>query len=575
MAAPGRAEASRDQPARRILPVLAAIWIVVSAVAWIVRWPAMNGGGDNASYLLLAAELAFEGRYAETWTPGSPPHAKYPPVYPAVLAVMMLAGAETWGAFKAASALFVGLASALAFLWVRRCSKGLAAAVAIALVFGLSPAMLNASRWVLSDALFVALTVGAFWLLTPRRIVCADSARSPAASPPAPSSAWLPAGGLALAGLAYFTRSAGLPLVAAAAICLAAGRRWRALAAFAACFLPLAVLWASRSSESAYVSEFWLSHPFFPELGTFGAGEFLNRLAGNVWRYVTGVIPGGLAGWSGTWAAAMGIGFASLAVWGWIRRLRRSVGPAEVFLPLYAALLAAWPSQWIADRYALPLLPVLLLFAAEALRSLAGRLRVPAAYAVAAGGLAVGVPLVWSVSKTAVATNEAASSCRSAASPVTCDDARTAAHAALGVWAAQHLPDDAVVLARKSRIFHLFSGLPSARWPMSSDDGAFFALSDSLGAQYVAVVPGDDLTAMYMEPVMERHPDRFCVQRALRIEPQFVVGLLEITESGGADSEGTGSIGPCPDMPSSDVPTDWTPLGSDEVPVVAHARGAP
>ena len=549
---------------------LAAVWIIVCAVAWGVRWPAMHPGGDNAGYLSLAAALAFEGHYAETWTPGSPPHAKYPPVYPAVLAAMMLAGAESWDAFKAASALSVGLAAAFAFLWARR-SEGFAVAIAVALAFGLSPSALDASRWIWSDTLFAALTFSALWALTPPRLVRTDSASPSEASHPGNLSAWWLAGGLALVGLAYFTRSAGLPLVVTAAICIALARRWRALAAFALCFLPFAALWGSRSGGQAYGSEFWLIDMYDPGLGTFGAAEFLQRVAANVRTYVTSIVPYGLAAWRGTWAVVGGVALAALAVGGWVRRLRRSVGPAEVFMPLYAALLFAWPHIGAAARYALPLLPVLLLYAAEALRSLAGRLRVPPAAAVAAGGLAVAVPAVWSASGTMIATVEEAPACRFAPGPVACAGRAVAASALLGAWAAQHLPDDAVVMARKPRIFHLFSGLPSVPPPFYRDDDGFFAFSADLGVRHVVLDLGFRDNRNYLLPTIERNPDRFCIRQAVETEPDFHVRLLEITEPGGPGRDAPpGTVGWCRDVPVGAI--DWTTLASMKIPLVERAR---
>jgi hypothetical protein len=89
--------------------------------------------------------------------------------------------------------------------------------------------------------------------------------------------------------LAYFTRSAGLPLVVAALGWLAWRRHWRQFGALAALIGVPALLVAARSrafGDCGYVSEFWLVEPYVPALGRIGAGGLLQRIVENVQKYV-------------------------------------------------------------------------------------------------------------------------------------------------------------------------------------------------------------------------------------------------------------------------------------------------
>ncbi|HZD05436.1 MAG TPA: hypothetical protein VE173_10970, partial [Longimicrobiales bacterium] len=148
-----------DEPAarRRLLLALAAAVVAVQVALVLTTFiPAPHNGGDNAGYITLARSL-LEGRYVDLWDPTTPPHTKYPPVFPAVLAVWIAAGAATWTALKSVPALFTVLSVVLAYLWAAR-RRGPLFGAAVALLFGVSRAVLWSSHWILSDPTFVALT---------------------------------------------------------------------------------------------------------------------------------------------------------------------------------------------------------------------------------------------------------------------------------------------------------------------------------------------------------------------------------------------------------------------------------
>src|SRR5205085_2189714 len=81
--------------------------------------------------------------------------------------------------------------------------------------------------------------------------------------------------------LAYFTRSAGLPLVIAAIAWLAWRQRWKHLAIFAGVLLPLMFLWWLRAHNLKggvdYVQQFWSVNPYAPELGRAHIADLFTR----------------------------------------------------------------------------------------------------------------------------------------------------------------------------------------------------------------------------------------------------------------------------------------------------------
>ena len=533
------ADASRSAAhARRLAAAAlgAAVVAVHVAMAVVSMSPMPHIGGDNAGYLALANSLAQHGAYVETWHPDSPPHAKYPPAYPAVLAIMILAGAKTWGAFKALSVFCTGLATGFCFLWLRR-RTGVWRAAALSLLFGVAPALLYASQWILSEPMFLALILGSLWLLTPD---AGSEHRLEAA-------ARYLAAGLVLAIATYFTRSAGLPLAAAAALCLAQDKRWRVLAGFAALFALPAVLWHVRPGV-AYAADFWLVNPYVADLGKAGPVDLIWRVGDNLWRYAVEYVPGSLTGVYGALRMVAGLILASLALGGWVASMRRRPGVAEYFFALYAGLILLWPVQWSGDRFALPLLPLVLLYATDALAFLVRKLTswarsvqetlgpgflpargvLPARRILAAAAVAlVATPAVLSWVEVARDTRD----CRTAterAGAFACAPVPALGFHALSVWAGHQLPEGSIVLSRKPRLFHAFSGLPSAVFPFSENDWLLLAQADSLGAEYLLRASWDNSIVGYVDPVVAAHPHRFCRAAALRHTDGLVVSLLAI-----------------------------------------------
>ena len=558
-----------DGAPRKITPTAAFLLVVVAAhlvAAFTSSSPEVHNGGDNAAYISLANSLARDGAYTEVWHPGAPPHAKYPPLYPAVLALMILAGAKTWGAFQATSLLFTTLATAFCFLWARRL-HGAGAAAAVALLFGISPAVLDHAQWVLADPLFLALTLACLWLLAPARDPAPDRMSTLV--------------GLALVIAAYFTRSAGLPLLVAVALWLALRRRWRPLGVLAGVFLVPAALWQSRS-QADYISEFWLINPYAPDLGRAGPGDLIARGAGNFWTYASEYVPEGLVGLGGAWAGVFGVVLAGLAVAGWVRRVRGGPGVAELFFILYAGLMLAWPAVWSGDRFALPLFPLLLLYSGETLAGMAGKLsaaarerpawlaRLPARATVlaVAGATLVPASLSWARrSDRALRCSE-----RVARMGVLgCSTTGVIEFHAMALWAGDNLPEGTVVFSRKPRIFHAFSGHPSVTYPFTFDARTLLAQADSLGIGYIVRSNWDNSGPAYVDPVIAANLDRFCVVSQLRLGSGPPTSLLAILESAADDSMDPATaperVRSCP-LPGGGAAPTLAALGSPVVPIL-------
>lgn len=500
--------------------------------------PAPHTGGDNAGYVSLAYGLLTTGSYTEVFDPARLPHTKYPPVFPAILAGLIWLGARTWLALKSTAAVSTVLTVGLTYLWAERRLRPWSA-FAVAALVGVSSAVVYYSHWILSDPVFLALTMGALWAL-------ATAANEDGNHP-----GWL-AAGILLAGLAYFTRSAGLPLVVATLAWLAIERRWRSLALAAVVIGAPAFAWWLRGAGApdSYGTEFWMADPYQPALGTIGVLGLLPRAVANLWAYVTRHVPGGIVGGSAGWVAVLGVVLTATTLYGWVRTLLKRVGPAELFFPLYAGLILLWPEVWGGDRFALPLFPLIFLYSAVALRDLTHRLpSLLRTLTLAACLLAIALPATLQWARQGVSARACARAVRSRG-PFACYGPGVAAFAAAAGWAGAALPEGAAVMTRKPRMFYVLSGVPSRTFPFSDDPAAQLALADTLGARYVLLDGWDGLASRYVGGAVVRSPGAFCYVRPFGRPGAGGAQLLGILPAEARDESPSTSrqvrLAPCP-----------------------------
>lgn len=564
--APGRRWPALRLPPRADRTIAVVVATIHLALALLTYTPAPHMGGDNAGYVTLAHSLLQGSGYRELWDPAEPLHTKYPPVYPVVLAIAAALGARSWDALKLVSILFTTLGALFAYLWAAE-RRGRLFALALALLIAGSDSLVWASHWILSEAPFVAFTLCALWAFErgERRDFAAR---------------WVLAGVLT-ALLAYFTRSAGLPLVLAMLAWLALRRRWRTLAAAALAFAVPATLWWLRARSGVgegYVSEFWMRDPYRPELGTADAVALLARFLRNLWLYTREFVPGGLTGYKGLAVTIGGVLLAAVALAGWVRRARRRPGVAELMLPLYLGLIFLWPTVWSGDRFALPVLPLLVFYGGEMVVEAARRIGRGAA--VAAGALAfliVAVPAGFSLRE----ETEKSAICMEltrAEGPFACYGERTREFAAAAMWSGANLREDGVVLARKPRIFYVLSGLHSRAYPLTDDPSAFYDAAREAGARYVLVDYLDRLGGLYLIPIIRETPGGFCYIAGFGDQESqtLLFGILREEEREPAaeveSGEGYFTLDMAPCQPSllREPPGKLPPPGSRVIPLLSR-----
>jgi hypothetical protein len=529
--------------------IFLSVLVVQLILTAMVFLPSPHTGGDNAGYVTLAHSLLDRGAYLELWDPLETHHTKYPPVFPLLLAGVMALGVKGWVGLKAIPFLSTLLAGGFTFLWVRGRS-GVYLATCLALLLAVSDGILDYSRWILSDPTFLALTLGALWALesSGKRGEAPGGGGEEGSEDPRGRESpvrWL-ALGSTLVVLAYFTRSAGIPLVVATMAWLALRRWWKPLAVFCLYFFLPAGLWWLRGKlqgGSEYVAEFWFIDPYMPEMGRVGFVGLLGRVWENLLNYITALIPEGIVGGEGWFLLPLGVALSLLALLGWIRSLREEVRVTEIFLPLYGGLMCLWPGIWSGDRFALPLLPILLFYAATALLWILKGTR-PALRGITLGlaFLLLAVPALgnWALEF------RVAHQCRLLVAEEgswACYGLATQEYVLMAKWSGENLPSGAAVVTRKPRIFYVLSGVKTMSIPFTTDAGEFLSAAEAKGASYLTVDRWDGVASYYLPRVMDQEPGLFCFLTGVEVGGEMGIQLLGITPGGEGEGE---SLPPCP-----------------------------
>lgn len=517
---------------------IAVILIGVSFLALaIMLFPTFQVGAyqDDALYINLAHALAESQGYVDLMRVGDPPHTFVPPVYPLMLASLLmvfpyawLEAADFWPLqFMSAMLVLGGLGCFAVVLRQRKIDEWL---LVLALT-ALAPITVGMAWHIMTEASYFFFSIAALAALT----IWENRSRP---------LAWIVVA-LTLAALASTTRLIGLSLLGAISFFL--WRRlspFRWLAANVVLFGPIAI-WFARNVilGSAVTGEYAAG------LTPTSANGFVSALAENLMSILTATLPNvllpGLNGpqtlaatthWGiGFVPAILGVVFTGIAIVGLICAVRRrqAVWAIELYFVLYFGLLLA--TQFALDggeRYLAPVFPFLVLYFWEGAKWLLqgiSRLRHPTF-----------VSSTMTVSAIVLLSLYAGRGVQAVVQPVR----NRLPDVTLGtIWLRGNTPVDAIIMANGPREVYLYAQRKIVPFPASAADHAVMAQRITCSqADYVLVrprmAPGapqwDEATAQFIAPALDADRTDFALVYA---SPDELTRVYQIVGSETADCD--------------------------------------
>jgi hypothetical protein len=495
---------------RGALLLVAAVAVVAQAFAFDAR---LNTNGDNAQYLILGESIRTGRGLSHVNSPSEESHTKYPFLYPLVLAGVLAVFPDGLVPAKLFS-VACGVGSALLVLLLLRRRGRPRLALAVALVTAVSPHVLEYSRITLAEVpyLFVSLAT----LLALERALERTPARAGLLV-------------LCVAGImaSYYTKSVGLALAGAAPLAFALRRRWRVALLLALAFAALSFPWYLRNKtvgqENLYLDYFLMRNPYLEGSGQITLAEFGQRVWANVVKYERYFIPNGFVPQAFSYGAQAGaieplvaVLLLGLVATGLAVALRAGHRVTEIYTIAFLVMIHAWPDVWSGTRFFLPVLPLLIGYAALGVE------RAWSAVARRAGGETVAVAAVLLLGAANVAATAQEVQARGPYSP------DWANFFAAAEWIRSNTPPDAIVASRSSYVLYWKTRRQTVGYRFVEDPDAVYEDLLRSGARYVLVdsFAWTGTTGRYLVPALNKYRDRFHVAWQADGPPTYVLEIL-------------------------------------------------
>lgn len=450
-------------PRSRLLP--AALLLVLALMcAMILQVTAFGMLHDDGVYLVTAKSLAEGHGYRIISLPNDPVQTKYPIVLPLLLSIMWRMNPH----FPENAALLkaVPVAATLGWLilcyWFVRRYGHVPVQAALWIVF-----FVAVNQWslfnvgtLMSDTLFAALALAAVAAL-----IQADQWPS----------IWPAVAAGLLVSAAYYTRTAGLPIALAGVLALGARRRIRQAAVFGGIVgvaIAAWMLWQRQAVDLGSLLENYYTAKGYVAYTLFGRHFPLPvdaRIFAKNLYYLAGYPAQWMFGLLAPYSLRYLFPLFGLFFWSFILRglwkAPSSFLPAKFLAIIYSGMLVFY--IWPPDRFLLPLLPLLLLFAYYALPARTPVWLVPA--------LAL-MPLFLAFSATKTTLDRHVATVPLSGWAGDPGGVEWGKIAQVQNWVRAHGPPGAVVLADYDPAFYLYSGHKSIRPYYVAGSDLFYGL---------------------------------------------------------------------------------------------------
>jgi hypothetical protein len=485
--------------ARVRLDSLALVVIVLAGVFHLgTLRPGHTWSDDFALYVRHAQNLATGVPYADTgyiYNPAYPSLGPrtYPPLYPLVITPVVRHFGVDLEVLKAVNVITF-LSALFAIYGLFRTTAPPRVSLPVLVLVAFSPAFWTFKDQVGSDFLFVLLVyvcLGAF------SEPASGSGSGQGESPPhghrfSRRVAWQIVLCTVLCFLAYLTRSVGVVLVPAiVGHELLRHRRFTPLSVGVPLLLGVLVIVQRQvwGLDASYADQLLLT----PRV-----------IADNVYHYLRALSGLWISGYHPAFRVACFAAASAAAAAGYVKQLTdRRRGPSELFVPLYAAVILAWPS-YQGMRFLLPIVPLYFAYAAHGTLWAAStwrRARTASFAGEQVSRLAPGALLALGLMSYAGAYS------RVNFGPIS--QGPTAPESlALYRFITTSTPATSVFVFRRPRALALFTGRSASVYAMAANDADTWAYLDKIRARYIAagrVFPEDQT---YLYPFIRRNHAR-------------------------------------------------------------------
>lgn len=485
--------------------------------------PKIHTGGDSVTYVLLAESVLRTGDgYSLSLEPGPPEaHTKYPPGYPAILAPLVWLAGRDFVLLKLVSVLFTA-GSVLVFCLYARREREWAPWLVLALAFAVSPGVIDYSRWMLSEAPFLFFTLAAIWMLRE------DESDTDIGRP------FVLALAASIAG--FYMRSIGALLLVGASVAYLLRRQWRKFLVHGVVGGGLTIPWLVRNQlvsgeTTPYLEEFLLENVYNPDAGTLGVSGLVGRFFENGVLYATRELPRALVGSDSAWSGnllivCVAVLVCVLALSGLVKALRRGPGAADLYLILTCVAIMLFQSSVNDVRYLVPLIPLILVYAADGAGVLAARARQPKwlpPLPVAAMGLLAALATGAHLAR--VPGNMEMIARYNAGDPYAGYSPAWRNFFGAAEWVEANTPPDAVVTVRKPRLFNALTDRQVMLYPYTSDTDSVLSIVRETDFVFLdALFP---TTQRYLLPALRQNPDDYYLAHQTEAPVTMVLGVRD------------------------------------------------
>jgi Tfp pilus assembly protein PilF len=475
--------------------------------------------GDNAEFVILGRALAAGKGLVYLNNPAFPPGTKYPPGFPAILAVVELGFPGNISALKATVMLVFSTSIPLIYLLMsQQTTRRIACSVAALCL--ISPVLLEFSHQVMSEVPFLLASLGAFWFLENRKKGVLGV---------------LPI--LMTMMTAYYIRSAGVAVIISVILYLVLRKEYRVASTVLVGAVFLAIPWSVHTRSlggNSYLQQFLSVDPYRADLEALGVWTMIERVSGNFISYFFKMIPSiilpvpflsvqTLSGYSFPLYILAAIPsflvlyyiIAGLWLEGWTS--------LRIYMWIYFSLILVWPEIWSDYRFLIPISPLLFFAVIWSTLDVLRRL------GIASGGWGkiTVIAAILLFCSNVIASADLYS--RKGTYPQNWD-----AYFKAGEWIRDHTSPDAVVACRKGFLMHLVSERFTAGYAWGEPDEVLAGMENDR----VDLVVLDELpyhsTPKHLVPAVNAHRSRFQIAHQIGDQDTYVLVFQEVSPA--ADS---------------------------------------